>query len=205
MYTWISKAIAGLLVVLPAACGSLEGALPSFSGLSLAESKIERVGPLKIVLPAGYCSDISSSQDRFSVVLPCKALSNEVDDWPSHVAVFTTSVGEKAPRYGLGDVSAIEAALRSTEGRTAISRLDNPRSVDLLRIWPQSEAVYVRIKDTSATPFGRGYIEHWRALSVVAGHLVIVTVGGYGKNQLTETDGLRVLQRFVKRIKETNP
>jgi hypothetical protein len=105
----------------------------------------------------------------------------------------------------LGDVSAIEAALRSTEGRTAISRLDNPRSVDLLRIWPQSEAVYVRIKDTSATPFGRGYIEHWRALSVVAGHLVIVTVGGYGKNQLTETDGLRVLQRFVKRIKETNP
>ena len=73
MYTWISKAIVGLLVISLAACASLEGALPSFSGLSLAGSKTERVGPLKIVLPADYCPDTSSSKDRFSVVLPCKA------------------------------------------------------------------------------------------------------------------------------------
>ena len=205
MYTWISKAIVGLLVISLAACASLEGALPSFSGLSLAGSKTERVGPLKIVLPADYCPDTSSSKDRFSVVLPCKALSNEVDDWPSYIAVFTTSVGEKAPPYGLGRASAIEAALRSTEGRTAISRSGNPRSVDVLGIWPQSEALYVRIKDTSTTPFGRGYTEHWRALSVVDGQSVVVTVGGYGKNQLSEPDGLRVLQRFVKRMKDANP
>jgi hypothetical protein len=204
MYTWISKAIVGLPVVLLAACGSLEGALPSFSRLPRADSKIESVGPLKIVLPADYCSDILSSKDRFSVVLPCKALSDKVDDWPGFIAVFTTLVGDKAPPYRLGHVDSIEAALRSTDGRTAISRLGNPRSVDVLSIWPQSEALYVRVKDTSATPFGRGYIEHWRALSVVAGQSVVVTVGGYGKNQLTEPDGLRVLQRFVKRMKEAN-
>lgn len=203
MSIWTSKGLRALAIV-----GVLGGceALPQAqstpaSKVSLTETA---VGRLQARAPIGYCVDHASSGAASTVMFPCRALGVEKFDWPEPVAVLTTSVGRNVGRETLGTTQQLESFFKSEDAKGAISRTAVPQTVTVLGTWSQPDAFYVRVADTSATPFGKGYQTHWRAVTVIDGRAVTITAGGYGKNQVDEKAGLKILQQYVTQLRAAN-
>ncbi|MCF6444442.1 hypothetical protein [Nereida sp. MMG025] len=203
MFTWTSKGLAGLAcLVAVAGCDTLPVAQQKGDAkISLTETV---VGGLQIRAPIGFCVDHESSSSDGTVILPCRSLGRDGFDWPEPIAVLTTSIGGRVSGDGLGSPEELDAFFKSDDAKALISRTGVPQTVTVLGTWPQPDTFFVRVQDTSATPFGRGYQTHWRAVTVIEGRAVTITSGGYGKNQVSEQDGLKILRTYLTQLRAAN-
>jgi len=56
----------------------------------------------------------------------------------------------------------------------------------------------------SSEQLERFFKSHWRAVTVIDGRAVTMTAGGYGKNQVEEKTGLKILQQYVTQLRTVN-
>lgn len=161
-------------------------------------------GHVVIAPPSGFCvledSRFVQGTAEFAALLPCA--SRLPGGGGATKAVLTVTVGEEGTANGL-DLSrkGLEAYFTGAEGRAALSRVGKPETVTVHEVRENGGAVVVRMTDQSARWPGLG----WRAVAAIRGQLVTLTVRGNGETALTESQGKRLIDRFIAAMRKANP
>lgn len=209
---WFGLAASLLL----AAC---EGALPQFgnlvgsagsSGSSNARGQTEATvtrNKVRIIGVEGFCIDpvstTSTAADAFLVFGNCAAITrNPEQPQPYLRAVATATVtssgvtGEGAVRP---QVENLMSYFRTASGRTALSRVNTPETVNVLNGFTDDGALFLRVKDVSPTAFEGAEDTYWRAYFDAGNSVVALSVIGFLDNPISSEESLDVLRNFVDR------
>lgn len=161
-------------------------------------------GAVVIAGPRGFCIDRAASQDSggraaLTVLASCRALgAGPFAPRPAHAAVLTAAVASPG-RGGAVDTEApgLDAFFRSQAGRAALSRTGKATTVEVLETLPGDAALLLHLTDTA--PFGWGAVQpdYWRALLMIGGRTVTLSVLTRPDAGLARDDGLALLRDFI--------
>lgn len=159
--------------------------------------------------PSGFCVDTRATRDAgaeaFVLLGNCAALSSaNRRSQPEVRALLTAAVREYEGRPLSSQMTLLDQYLRSEEGRTLLSRSDNPDTVDVRQSFARGDVLFVRISDTSPGYAPRMSAEHWRAVFDLRGTVVSTAVLGFDDEPLSERDGLSTLEDFTRIIQSRN-
>jgi len=166
--------------------------------VTLAQSGVTLVGP------KGYCIDKTTTTRMSATLLPCAIFNEKATFVPEVVGALRLTTGPKSGVLDGLDATALESYLRSSEGRSVLSRSGNPASVAIEKTKLTKEAFYVRVLDASPSPYGKVNSAEWRAITELNGRLSVASSGGYGQIKLGDASGLNLLQEFVATLRTEN-
>lgn len=211
MSIWISKtraAAAGLaLIAALSGCQMSRATGPEeqsrFSGPPPSKMGVAR-GQLVVSGPPGFCIDRDSSRDdrggaALVVLSPCRGMGAGVfAKRAAHPAVLTAAVGARPMAVEPGRLApALSAWFATREGRAALSRSGDPKSLVVHQMFSQGPAVYMRLTDPGRFDWGSVQPEYWRAVVPAGGRMVSLAVLALREQPLTEAEGLALLRDFV--------
>lgn len=189
MSTWTSRAAALLTAAALAGCAAAGGGLRSRPVLG---------GAVTLAAPAGYCidpGDVMEAGDSAVGLIGRCAGGNAAP------AILTATVGGAGSGRGVaGSGEALAAFFASAEGRAALSRTGEARTVTVNEALAAGDAFLIRLTDTGAVP-----PEGWRAVLALRGRLVTLTVAGTPGAPLDAAAGRAILDRFLAAIRRANP
>jgi hypothetical protein len=161
-------------------------------------------GAVIIAGPRGFCIDRAASQDSggraaLTVLSSCRALgAGPFAPRPSQTAVLTAAVAAPG-RGGAVDTAApgLAGFFRSQAGRAALSRTGKAETVEVLETLPGDGALLLHLTDTA--PFGWGAVQsdYWRALLMVGGRTVTLSVLAPPDAGLSRDAGLGLMRDFI--------
>ena len=202
----VFAACAGLVLT-----GCIEGGVLSSMGGAhgprAATSMQVAGGALRVTGPDGYCVDAASSRageaDGFVLLGSCRAISHHPrDPHPDRPMVLTVAASAGS---GGSDLDALEAHLRSTAGRRALSRGGQAGSVTVTRALQQDGVLYLHVRDNSAHPMGAMAQDCWRAFFDLNGVMVSLTVTALASQPVAEEPALALTQQAVMALRAANP
>ncbi|WP_420861543.1 hypothetical protein [Algirhabdus cladophorae] len=188
-----------------AAASSGTAAAPAFKDRStqaLVKTQLSQ-GAVVVKGPDGYCIDKKALRRASAFLVACAAFSDKAPSVPSEIGALRVVVGPPAPDSPM-DIAVLQSFLTSEAGLTTLSRTRDPKSVAIPATQTDETAAYFRVLDASPSAFGKLNSTEWRAIMRLNGHLSLVAVSGYGKIQVTDADGLRLLKRFVATLAAEN-
>lgn len=206
MSTWISKgAIALLLTAALAAC------LPGDTGGTATRAVAVSGGAVTIAGPAGYCIDRGAlrngAEGAFVLLGTCAALAGVPrPGMPAAPAVLTATVRPGAPQGAplSESFAAMARFLRASPGRAALSRSGRAGTVSVAEVRSRGEVLYLRVRDTSASPGQPVEAEYWRAILSLRGQIVTLSALGLRDRPLPAAEKRRVLEAFVAQVQAAN-
>lgn len=209
MSTWTSKAVlalAALGVMSLGACVAPDGSTgPSFAALTAALRKRQVLdGALTLSPPQGYCIDPGGVTEQDDSAI---ALMGRCATAPTRAkAVLTAAIAPAGTGFDVASSGQeLAAFFSSREGRAALSQGGSARSVTVHQAIGAEEVFLLRFTDQSlsdeSVPMQP---ERWRAVMVLRGRLVTLTVGGTVKAPLTTEDGRNLLDAFITAMKTAN-
>lgn len=211
MSTWTSRRAPGratalLLALSLAAC--VEGMAPAGSApraIAVAGGAVVAAGP------SGYCVDRTASRDgtggAFVLFGTCAALSGTAAaDQPAKPAVLTASVSPEAADEAafVASFPAMARFFGSDAGRAALSRSGKAATVRVGAVSSRDGVLYLGLTDTAAQRGAAVAPDYWRAILVLRGHLVTLSVMSLADRPLTPPEKRRVLDAFVTRMRAAN-
>lgn len=154
-------------------------------------------GEVRVGMAAGYCIAENAgreSEDR-AVVLMGRC-SSAVEAVP---AVLTLSVGTEGSGSVLANGSlAMARFFTSAEGRKSLSRSGRASQVRVLEARGDGDMLLLRVRD-------RAVGEYWRAVTVLNGRLVTLSVAGTDDAPLDADQGRAVLDAALAALLAANP
>lgn len=208
MSTRTSKALLLLAALAVAGC---DGALPAFDGLNVTRRAPERIalpGGVVVAGAKGWCVDgdtTRASGDAAVVVLgSCAAIAgNAFAPRPKVPGVVTVSI-ERAVG-AIPPASDLEAFFATDAGRAALARDGRAESVRILETRREDGLLFVHAEDRSAGSVPGVSTDFWRALFVMDGRFVSVSLVGLTAKPIARRDGLATLEAQVDELKTANP
>lgn len=165
--------------------------------------------------PSGYCVDRAGSTEgpagAFVLLGSCAALGGGRARPDGAPAVLTASVTPGGSGAGL-DATQFPALARhfaSEAGRAALSRSGDAASVTLSEALSVGDVLYLRLVDRSAGGSADGAQrvepEYWRAILVLRGRMVTLSVLSHADRPLPPDAARPLLEAFVARMRAANP
>jgi len=159
--------------------------------------------------PIGFCVDRSATKDNganaFVLLGNCASLSNAKINESSNVkALLTASLAKPvdgdAPQQ---DGAALAAFFNSDAGRGTLSRENTSGPVNIIETFYQDDVFYVYPDDggSGARDLDATY---WRAILVIKGRLVSLTVQDFASQKLGDAESLTLLQEFAATMQAAN-
>lgn len=211
MSTWTSRRgrgrVAALLpAILLAAC--VEGMAPAGSApraIAVAGGALVAAGP------AGYCVDRTASRDgaegAFVLFGTCAALAGTATaGQPAEPAVLTASVasGPADEAAFVASFPAMASFFNSDAGRAALSRAGRAATVRVGAVSSRDRVLYLGLSDAAAEREAAVSADYWRAILVLRGRLVTLSVMSLADRPLASAAKRRILDAFVARMRAAN-
>jgi hypothetical protein len=222
MSTWTSKLRLGAVGILLAAlsgCGSApnsgvaQGAM--IAGPPSAAGSLTRLavadGAVVIAGPKGFCVDRRESRltpmGGFVFMGSCAVVRGGLFRYrPARPAILTASVGGPVgPNLTDGAADALRTYFRSNEGRAALSRSGDARTVTVLEDQVGAGAFLLYLRDVSRFPGGVAAPEYWRAVFDVGGRMIVLSAYGVQPGPLDRDEGLQMINAFVNAVRSATP
>ena len=207
----LSGAVA-LMAVL-AACAPGGGAGDGFLA-GLARGKAPATtrlagGRITVAGPAGFCIDkatrLATDSGGFVVLGQCASISGNPDDArPPVPALLSASVSPLA-EASVAAPAALRAYLESPAGRASLARSGQAEQVEILAMQETDNALVVHVRDASPSRPAAISDEYWRAMFVLRGALVSLTVTGLTDLPISGATGRHLLADFRKAMRAANP
>ncbi len=165
-------------------------------------------GAVIIAGPRGFCIDRAASQDRaggaaLTVLSACRGLgAGPFGPRPAHPAVLTAAVAAPGPVLPVAAAGPeLAAFFASAPGRTALSRSGKAATVSVLESLTTDNALLLHLTDTAPFAWGAVQPDYWRALLMVGGRTVTVSVLTRPDTALSRDDGLALLRDFIAALR----
>ena len=198
-----------LLAVSLAACVT-EGAGPATGKPAPARMAVSG-GAVVVGGPQGYCIDTGASRDgqdaAFVLLGSCAAISGSFRALsPKRPGVLTASVAAGQADAGTFSASfpAMARFLSSPAGRAALSRSGKAESIVIRSITSADGVMFVHAEDKAPAPGQDLDADYWRALLVVKGRVVTLSVLALSDKPLTAEAKKTLLEGFVAKIRALN-
>lgn len=195
MFTWISKPVAPLLMLMGLAACQPSGGLPGLSALSLLaapQGPVEVLdGAVRIAGPKGYCpdSDTLHSADDSAIVL----LGRCFDDSKAPPALVSVTVG-KAGTGVAAEGAVLAAFFASDPGRATLSQRGRAGDIRLLSALSSSDVFLMQVQDRASPPY-------WRGMTSLAGRMVSVRASG---PELEPSEGRALVEATIRALRRAN-
>ncbi len=201
MSTWISRARRASALILGLAIG------PGWPGTASADTRgPDQVavagGAVSVAGPNGFCVDTAASRSgslkAFVLFLPCAKATEP--------AILTASVltGGPADQPSAVVLPAMAAFFRSDAGRAALSRSGRAHDVRITDMRSVGPVLYLRLSDRSAAQSQPVDPDYWRAVMLVKGRIVTLSVLALAERPLNPDARRRLLETFVARVRRAN-
>jgi len=163
-------------------------------------------GDVRVRGPEGYCIDQSASRARsgFAVLAGCALLSEDAAIMPNLDGLITVQFGDPDTASVSGNEEAFSAFLRSDAGRGLLAMDGTAQSITDAQILTDREGILVRFQDASGPAFAGTTAEQWRGFLDVNGRLVTISVLSFQRNQLSRSEGERLLVVAMAELAEVN-
>lgn len=166
-------------------------------------------GAVIVAGPRGYCIDRAASTDRggasaLVVMSGCRGLGGGLfGPRAAHPVVFTAAVsaGGRALPF---EAAAADLAtyFSSATGRGALSRAGRADTVRVLESMARDGAFFLYLSDAAPFDWGAVQPDYWRALLMVGGRTVTVSVLAPPAAPLSRDDGLALLDNFLAAMRQ---
>jgi hypothetical protein len=203
MSTWISRARRGSAPILSAAV--LLAAAAAADGQADGPGRVAvSGGAVVIAAPSGFCADGAASRtsDRDAFVLfgVCDGAR------PALSGILTASViaGGPADQPSAVVLPAMAAFFKSDAGRAALSRSGRARDVAIRDMRSVGPVLYILLRDRSSGPNGAVAPDYWRAVLLVKGRIVSLSVLGAAEAPPSPAAMRKLLDGFVARVRRAN-
>ncbi|WP_126974962.1 cation transport ATPase [Frigidibacter oleivorans] len=202
----------GVALLAPVLALALAAAAPAAAQQGSAPLRVTVDGRAVVVTgPSGYCVDRAGSAEgpagAFVLLGSCAALGGGRARPEGTPAVLTASVTPGGSGAGL-DATQFPALARhfaSEAGRAALSRSGDADSVTLAEALSVGDVLYLRLVDRSAGGAQRVEPEYWRAILVLRGRMVTLSVLSHADRPLPPGAARPLLEAFVARMRAANP
>ena len=169
-------------------------------------------GALTLAAPKGFCVDKGASragdQGAFILFGSCASLANSTKAArPKQPAILTASAlpGAASAAEFKASFPSMAKFLSSDVGRAALSRSGKAKTVRVRQIIAMQDVLYVSATDTSKGERGEQFQpDYWRALFVVKGQIVTLTVLTLTDMPLDSAAQRALLEKFVAKVKSVN-
>ncbi|MEN8888304.1 MAG: hypothetical protein ABF243_05475 [Celeribacter marinus] len=159
--------------------------------------------------PDGYCVDTPSLRDEattgFALMANCDALKGRTlsaDDAP--LAVLTASISAPASSPAVADPDVLAAFFATDSGRAALARSGQSSDVTLIDSYARGYAYYIHALDRSPNPMGAFSHEYWRAVALIKGRIVTLTVMPFTAYPLSGAQMKRQITYFTEDVLQAN-
>ena len=167
---------------------------------------------LTIAAPKGFCVETDASKQTtegtFVLFGSCAALAGSAQAGrPKSPAVLTAVVTPGAPdaQAFLASIDSLASFLTSEGGRKALSRSGRAETVSIRQISVSGDVLLVRLIDGAALAGQDVDPDYWRALFVLEGRYVTLSVLALRDMPLPDDRKRGLLDEFVRRVKAENP
>lgn len=195
MFTWISKPVVLLMMLMGLAACQPSGGLPGLSALSLLaapQGPVEVLdGAVRIAGPKGYCpdSDTLHSADDSAVVL----LGRCFDDSKAPPALVSVTVGQAGTGIA-AEGAALAAFFASDPGRATLSQRGRAGDIRLLSALSTSDVFLMQVQDRASPPY-------WRGMTSLAGRMVSVRASGPA---LSPPEARSLVEATIRALRRAN-
>lgn len=194
---------------------SLAGCVAEGTGLAKGKPAPARMavsgGAVVIGGPQGYCVDTGASRDgqdaAFVLLGSCASISGSFGAIsPKRPGVLTASVaaGQADAQTFAGSFPATARFLSSPAGRAALSRAGKADSVAIKSITSAGEVMYIHAADKAPAPGQDLDADYWRAILVVKGRVVTLSVLALSDKPLAPEAKKTLLEGFVAKVRALN-
>ncbi|MCC7319851.1 MAG: hypothetical protein IT542_02625 [Rubellimicrobium sp.] len=199
-------------VRLLAVLGLMLAAGPVAAQSSAPTSAVVADGELTLAAPRGFCVDKGASRSdgegSFILFGSCAALANSTSAArPKLPAILTASAlpGAATAAEFAASFPSMAKFLSSDTGRAALSRSGKARTVRIRQIIAMKDVLYLNATDTSKGEHGEQFEpDYWRALFIVNGQIVTLSVLALDDMPLTSDAKRALLEKFVAKVKSVN-
>lgn len=168
-------------------------------------------GDLIIAAPKGFCVEVEASQETpagaFVLFGSCASLArSSLAAQPEMPAILTAVVSPGAPERAdfRTSIKMMASFLTSPEGRKALSRAGKAKTVTIKQIVASGDVLYIRLSDVAALGGQDVEPEYWRALFVLNGQFVTLSVLGLADRPLASDRKRGLLGAFVDQVEAEN-
>lgn len=169
-------------------------------------------GELTLSAPKGFCVDKAASRSgkegSFILFGSCAALEKSAKAArPKLPAILTASAapGSATAAEFASSFPSMAKFLASDTGRAALSRSGKARTVKVRQIIAVKDVLYLSATDTSKGTAGEHFQpDYWRALFVVKGQIVTLSVLALDDQPVGSAEQRALLEKFVARVKAVN-
>ncbi|MCF2905826.1 hypothetical protein L0666_12580 [Octadecabacter sp. CECT 8868] len=156
--------------------------------------------------PEGYCVDQAASNARrgFAVMAGCALMSEDAAIMPSLDGLITVQVGADETSSVAGNEEAFAAFLETEAGRGLLAADSDTASVGEVTTIAGDGRVLARFEDASGPVFQGTTGPQWRGFLDVKGRLVTITVLSFERNELSRSEGERLMGAALEEFVEVN-
>lgn len=204
----MTKLLLGLALSLSLLSGCQPQGMVGRAAAPVTELKVSK-RDVTVAGPGGFCIDTSSHKETtagsFVILGSCAALSQGAHSAPGEPAVLTALVSPLSDPLQEPTTDQLKRYFRSKAGLAALAADGKATSVSLIRVAAQDDVLYLNVKDKSdARPDDLGD-RSWRAVLLIKGHLVVLSVSSHVDYPLTDSVARATLAQFVAAIHAANP
>ncbi|GFE64486.1 hypothetical protein [Litoreibacter roseus] len=183
------------------ACSVLPGG-EAKNQITVTDDRVQLVGG------EGFCIDPRTTQagrgQAFVVFGNCAAISGSQDaPQPDVAAIVTATVASADARPMLIESAAddIAAYFETEDGQRALSRVNDPATVDVLDSFVSDGVVFVRAQDQSPLGIQGATDMFWRGYLDVNNSIVAFSLIGFDQTPLEREEGFEALEDFITRTR----
>jgi hypothetical protein len=195
-----------VLALLPACLGGLEG---DETGGAPAEAVVTS-DDVVVTGPSGFCVDETATRSEgdtaFVLLGNCAAISNSRRAaQPEVPVVLTAAISEASDAGSISESLAdLDAYFRSDEGRTLLSRTQDPESVTILETTTETDLFLLHARDTSAGAMQGVKEDYWRAYLDLGSRIATLSVLALEDRGVTREQSLAALLSFARTVRQAN-
>lgn len=201
----------GLALIALAGCDHVAGGLAEIGGPADVTNEGIRTlallgGDVRARGPEGYCIDQRASNARrgFVVLAGCALLSDSAIIMPRLDGLITVQFGGENTASVAGNEDAFAAFLVSDLGSALLSAGGDASTLSGLTTIKDRSGVLVRFTDSQGPDFPGTRGAQWRGFMDVNGRLTTVSVLSFDRNDLSRSEGERLLIIAMNEIAEVN-
>lgn len=160
--------------------------------------------------PSGFCIDETATRAEgdtaFVLLGNCAAISNSRRAaQPEVPVVLTAAISDASDAGSISEsLDELDAYFRSEEGRTLLSRTQDPASVTVLETVTETDAFLLHARDTSAGQMQGVKDDYWRAYLDLDRRIATLSVLALEDRGVTREQSLAALLSFARTMRQAN-
>ncbi len=160
--------------------------------------------------PQGFCVDETATRAEgdtaFVLLGNCAAISgSRRADQPAVPVVLTAAVSEASDAGSIAEsLGDLDAYFRSEEGRTLLSRTQDPDAVTVMETRTEGDMFLLHAGDTSAGAMEGVHSDYWRAYFDLGPRIATLSVFALEDRGVTAEENLAALRGFAQAVLSAN-